>query len=98
MSNPLWSRKDLIPLDFRILFWMIDAGMMGGSLARGWMQICAIDLRVHRITLNRRLKKLTDKGVLVLEGKGFYVFNAEAFEGAVDETKVRQRKVASRVL
>ena len=93
MSKPIWSRRDLIPLDFRILFWMIDAGMMEGALARGWMQICAIDLRVHRITLNRRLKKLTASGVLILEGKGFYSFNAEAFESAVDEERVTTRKV-----
>ena len=94
MTNPIWSRSDLLPVDHRIIWWLIDAGIVKGALKRGWIKRCAWSLGIHTITMNRRLKHLESVGVLrrVDSLVGIYELNDEVFVSGVDESEVSLRE------
>jgi DNA-binding transcriptional regulator YhcF (GntR family) len=92
MPEPIWARESLRCIDYRLIWWMIDAGVLKGELARGWIQEAASDLKVHRTTVHRRLRGMEKAEVLKCVGTGFYVINSDSFESGIDEARVRNRR------
>lgn len=93
MANDLALWKlTLKPIDHRIIWWMISAGVPGNMLMHGWMLEAAKQLEIHRITLRRRIQVLTEAGVLV-EGKlkGSVMINLQILKCKVDVTRVRMQ-------
>jgi hypothetical protein len=86
---PLWGNMGLKVIHYRTLWWMIDMGAMRGALMRGWMNVCAGDLEVHRITLNRVVKRLVVCGFVRQLKKGTYELVETAFESEADAGRVR---------
>lgn len=64
-------------------------GAMRGPLVRGWMGLCAVDLSIHRITLNRAIRKLTSEGFLYEVRKGTVGLVPTAFESDADVSRVK---------
>jgi hypothetical protein len=89
MGNEIWRQHGFKPLHYRLLWWLIDMGAAQGLLGRGWMQIASEDLGVHRITLNRALKKLHEKRMVVAGKKGSWGILPQAFDSEVDESRVK---------
>ena len=85
----IWNDYGFKPIHYRVLWWMIDMGAMRGPLVRGWMGVCAGDLGVHRITLNRVIKRLVAKGFLAQGKKGTFGLVAESFESDADVSRVK---------
>jgi DNA-binding MarR family transcriptional regulator len=54
----------LRPIHYRVLWWMIENGGLSGPLTRGWGKAASAQLGVHRITLNRSLKRLAAVGLV----------------------------------
>jgi hypothetical protein len=90
----IWDNLGLRPLHYRVLWWMVDMGAMQGAFLRGWQQICAEDLGIHRITLRRATKVLISKGVLQEYRRGTVGFVADAFESEADPERVKIVKEA----
>jgi DNA-binding transcriptional regulator YhcF (GntR family) len=68
---------------------MIDMGAMQGAFLRGWQQVCAEDLGIHRITLRRATKVLIAKGILQEFRRGTAGFIPEAFESEADPGRIK---------
>jgi hypothetical protein len=84
----IWADLGLRPLHYRVLWWMVDMGAMQGAFLRGWQQICAEDLGIHRITLRRATKVLVEKGVLQEFRRGTIGLVPKAFESEADTGRV----------
>jgi hypothetical protein len=85
----IWSDLKLKGLHYRVLWWLIDMGIMAGALCRGWQGICAADLGVHRITLRRATLGLISKGVLVEPARGTIQIVPKAFDSTADPSRVK---------
>ena len=85
----IWADLGLRPLHYRVLWWLIDMGAMQGAFLRGWQQICATDLGIHRITLRRATKVLVEKGLLQEYRRGSVGIVPEAFESEADPERVK---------
>lgn len=86
--EPIWGNHQFKPLHYRVLWWMIDMGAMRGLLQRGWMQIASADLHVHRISLNRAVKRLMEKGFVIAGKKGSFGLVPSAFDSDADTARV----------
>jgi hypothetical protein len=86
--KPIWQDRRLKPLHYRLLWWLLDMGAAGGLLGRGWMLVASMDLGVHRITLNRALKRLVSEGIVVAGRKGSFGVRVESLESDADQTRV----------
>jgi len=83
--------KGLRPIHYRVVWWMLAKGGAGGALVRGWMGMCAGELGVHRITINRAMRVLRKKGLARELARGTFELALEHF--TVDEdSKVKIRK------
>ena len=85
----IWADFRFRPIHYRVLWWMIDMGAMRGALQRGWMNLCAADLSIHRITLNRVVKKLVAEGFVRELRKGTFGLVEQAFESDADVSRVK---------
>lgn len=63
-------------------------GALRGCLKRGWMQIASADLHIHRISLNRAVKRLMERGFVVGGKKGSFGLVPAAFDSDADTARV----------
>lgn len=83
--KPIWAIDGLSARDYKVIWWMLDAGGAGNILCFGWMDLCSRDLGFHRITLNRILRKLEAKDIVdKLPKKGEYTLIQAAFDAHVE--------------
>jgi len=92
IGGAIWARRDMYARDHRVLWWMIDAGAFKIPLGRGWINLCAVDLKMSRATVDRALRKMEKMKILHKEGVGFYVIKPEALASYVDPEKVKNRE------
>jgi len=92
--NPIWKRDDISKIEFRLLWFLIDVGGMGHTIGRGWQKKCAECLGRNRITINRIVKRLVAKGLLVHSAKkGEVEFNPAGFESPLPDNFVKLREL-----
>lgn len=80
MSEPIWKRTDISKTEYRLIWFLVDVGGMGNVVAHGWMTRCSQAMGLHRITINRAVKRLVKKGLLRNVSKGQVEFNMHGFE------------------
>jgi hypothetical protein len=85
----IWSNLKLNGLAYRVLWWLIDMGIAGGPLCRGWQGICAADLGIHRITLRRATRSLVSKKILSEPARGTIQLVAGALDSTADPGRVK---------
>lgn len=90
MSKAIWQRTELSAFQFRLLWWLLDAGITSGEFRRGWIAVAALDLEVHRTTVTRNLAKLQRFGVLLLSDANIPSLSPDCLSSAVDESKVKK--------
>lgn len=89
----IWQLRELRPIHFRVIFWMLDAGAIGVTPARGWRDHCAEDLGVCRQTVYAAVKKMIAWGLMSGgKNRGEAVLNPVLFECHVDRTRVKLKK------
>jgi len=91
MNEPIWRNHLFKPIHYRVLWWMIAMGAGEGALMRGWMNECSDELGVHRITLNRVVRRLIERGFVRALKKGSHALVDEAF-AFEDNPRVRVLK------
>lgn len=93
-SPCIWKIKGLKTLQHRVIWWMVDAGAAGHVLLFGWQIQAARQLGIHRITLNRQVEILMEKGMLFEGGKkGEVILNTEIFKSQADVRHVKKARV-----
>ncbi len=92
MGKPLWAQEGLTAFQFRLLWWMIDAGVVSGELGRGWIGKASADMKAHRVTISRALGALVESGVLKNTGRGYYALDPKALESGVEDGAVGHRE------
>ena len=81
----IWRNQSLGPVQHRVLWWLIDAGLLKGRLPFGWMRQCSLQLGMHRTTLRRNVQRLVREKVLLEPGgRGVVAINPKSFEGEAD--------------
>lgn len=88
MPDPIWKRNDISKTENRLIWFLIDVGGMGNVVAYGWQIRCSEAMGLHRITINRTVKKLVKKGLLRNVSKGQIEFNMHGFESNLPENYV----------
>jgi DNA-binding transcriptional regulator YhcF (GntR family) len=84
----IWDNNGFKPIHYRVLWWMIDMGAIQGALMRGWMNVCASDLKIHRITLNRVVRRLVESGFVRGGKRGTFALVESAFYSDADISRV----------
>lgn len=93
MPDPIWKRTDIGVTEYRLLWFLIDVGCMGNVAGRGWVKKCAEEMGLHRITINRTVSKLVNKGLLIRPRKGNVEFNMDGFVSSLPENFIQLNKV-----
>jgi hypothetical protein len=93
MSQPIWQRKDIAVNEYRLLWWIIDVGGIGQVLKYGWVGKAANSLGLHRISVNRIVGRMIDKGLLIRPSKGNVMMNPEGFVSPLPDGFVRMKGV-----
>jgi len=94
MTAPCIWNIPLKPVMSRLLWYLIDAGAVGNFLCHGWQRVASAQLGIHRITINRTVKRMVVMGILSDgDGKGEITVRPEVFKKAADQTKLRTRKL-----
>ena len=91
--NCVWSNLKLGQQHYRLMWWMIDAGMMKKEAKIGWYRLAAKFLGVRPLTVANRVNFLIEQGALLKTGKGSVRFNPAFFESRVPEGIVKFKKV-----
>ena len=93
MPDPIWKRDDISKIEHRLMWFLIDVGGMGHTIGYGWQKKCAACLGRNRVTVNRIVRRLVAKGLLVHSGKkGEIEFNPSGFESPLPEGFVRLKE------
>lgn len=86
----IWQIKTMRPLQYRLIWWLLDAGAVGKRLRHGWQKQASRQLSVHRITINRNVELLVELGVLFQgQKKGEVGLKADVFNSAVDRSELK---------
>lgn len=91
MSLPIWKRTDVGVTEHRLIWFLIDVGCMGHTAQRGWVNKCAEQMGVHRITVNRTVKRLVEKGLLIRPRKGNIEINVAGFASTLPADFIKMR-------
>jgi hypothetical protein len=93
MSAPIWKRTDIGVTEYRLLWFLIDVGCMGHVAKHGWVNKCAEQMGLNRITITRTVGKLVSKGLLIRRKKGNVEFNMDGFVSSLPENFIQLNKV-----
>lgn len=93
MSDPIWKRTDIGVTEYRLIWFLIDVGCMGRVAGRGWVNKCAEQMGMHRVTINRAASRLVAKGFLIRPCKGNIEFNVDGFASTLPENFIHLKKV-----
>lgn len=86
----IWQIKALKPLSHRIIWWLVDVGATGKRLKYGWQKQCAVQLSIHRITVNRNVEIMVNLGILTQGDKrGEIALNTQVFQRIADKSKLK---------
>jgi len=87
----VWQIKNLRPIQHRIIWWFVDAGLVGSVAARGWQQECAASLGIHRLTLRANVIRMVSMGVMKDgEKRGEVILIASLFDRKVDRGRLKK--------
>jgi len=76
---------------------LVDVGGMGNVVGYGWMCKCSEATGLHRITINRAVKRLVRKGLLRTVGKGSVEFNMRGFESDLPDGYVPLKAIYEKI-
>lgn len=89
----IWQLKELRPIHYRVIMWMVDAGAIGKTPARGWRDKCAADLGVHRQTVYKAVTKMIAWGVMSAgKARGEAILNRVIFDRKVNRNEVKLKE------
>jgi hypothetical protein len=81
--NCTWSNLRLGPQHYRLIFWMIDAGMHRNETYFGWVNVCARMMHTTPVTVAHRVATLVKEGALLRVGKARIKFNPDFFASVI---------------
>lgn len=78
VSCRMWDDLGLRPVHYRVLWWLIGTGGLVEA-KRGWIEACAGELKVHRVSVWRAMHKLEKIGLLREVKKGLWELREDFF-------------------
>jgi hypothetical protein len=93
MTEPLWKRTDVTANEYRLMWFLIDVGGMGRVVSSGWISKASGEMKLHRSTIYRLVKRLVKKGLLRhVGGKGGVEFNLSGFDSTLPDDFVKLKE------